>query len=138
MTFLFLFFSFWKSLKKLKKLELSPQNFRYGVLHLLHSVYCTLAIIMFRRGQNFLSHLAWSKIWLILGGLVTNELWSFFMKFCQKNLKWLAVLKFSVFLSRPLAPFQPKSSWNRPAACSLLTSADIDRNCTVTFCPALF
>ena len=32
-----IFFFFWKSLKKLKKLELSPQNFRYDVLHLLYS-----------------------------------------------------------------------------------------------------
>ena len=28
---------FWKSLKKLKKLELSPINSRYGVLHMLYS-----------------------------------------------------------------------------------------------------
>ena len=35
MTFIYIFF--WKSLKKLKKLELSPQNFRYDVLHLLYS-----------------------------------------------------------------------------------------------------
>ena len=34
---LIFFFSFWKSLKKLEKLELSPQNFRYDVLHLLYS-----------------------------------------------------------------------------------------------------
>ena len=33
----FFFYFVWKSLKKLKKLELSPQNFRYGVLHLLYS-----------------------------------------------------------------------------------------------------
>ena len=31
------FFFFWKSLKTLKKQELSPQNFRYDVLHLLYS-----------------------------------------------------------------------------------------------------
>ena len=37
MAFIFFFFFFWKSLKKLKKLELSPQNFRYDVLHLLYS-----------------------------------------------------------------------------------------------------
>ena len=37
MTFINFFFFFWKSLKKLKKLELSPRNFRYDVLHLLYS-----------------------------------------------------------------------------------------------------
>ena len=34
---LWFFFIIWKSLKNLKKLELSPQNFRYDVLHLLYS-----------------------------------------------------------------------------------------------------
>jgi hypothetical protein len=37
MAFIYTYFFFWKSLKKLKKLELSPQNFRYDVLHLLYS-----------------------------------------------------------------------------------------------------
>ena len=37
LCFCFSFYFVWKSLKKLKKLELSPQNFRYGVLHLLYS-----------------------------------------------------------------------------------------------------
>ena len=39
MAFIYIFFFFWKSLKKLKKLELSPLNSRYGVLHLLYSVF---------------------------------------------------------------------------------------------------
>ena len=34
---LYISFFFWKSLKKLKKLELSPLNSRYGVLHLIYS-----------------------------------------------------------------------------------------------------
>ena len=36
LLYLYIYF-FWKSLKNLKKLELSPQNFRYDVLHLLYS-----------------------------------------------------------------------------------------------------
>ena len=37
LLYIYIFF-FWKSLKKLKKLELSPQNFCYDVLHLLYLV----------------------------------------------------------------------------------------------------
>ena len=37
MAFIILFFFFWKSLKKFKKTELFPRNFRYDVLHLLYS-----------------------------------------------------------------------------------------------------
>ena len=36
LLYIYIFF-FWKSLKKLKKLELSPQKFLYDVLHLLYS-----------------------------------------------------------------------------------------------------
>ena len=39
MAFIIFFLFVWKSLKKLKKLELSPQKFRYGVLHLLYSAW---------------------------------------------------------------------------------------------------
>ena len=37
MALIIFLFLFWKSFKKLKKLELSPQNFLYDVLHLLYS-----------------------------------------------------------------------------------------------------
>ena len=37
LLYIYIFFFFWKSLEKLKKLELSPQKFRYDVLHLLYS-----------------------------------------------------------------------------------------------------
>ena len=37
MTFIYTYIFFWKSLKKLKKLELSLQNFRYDVLHPFYS-----------------------------------------------------------------------------------------------------
>ena len=42
-----IFFFFLKSLKKLKKLELSPQIFRYDVLHLLYSD-CMFVSFLFR------------------------------------------------------------------------------------------
>ena len=41
---LFIYLFFWKSLKNLKKLELSPQNFRYGVFHLLYSGFISNSI----------------------------------------------------------------------------------------------
>ena len=37
MAFIIFFFFFFKKLKKVKKLELSPQNFRYDVLYPLYS-----------------------------------------------------------------------------------------------------
>ena len=51
---LYIYIFFWKSLKKLKKLELSPLNSRYGVLHLLYSdgTSITMSVIIHLLSNN--------------------------------------------------------------------------------------
>ena len=73
-------------MEKLKKLELSPQNFRYDVLHLLYSVSMNLTTMCMiqvdRRGPTG-GHLVNCKLQIDIWNLTSHDLHGHVMAMCE-------------------------------------------------------
>ena len=72
---MYIYIFFWKSLKKLKKLELSPQNFHYDVLHLLY--LAPDQILVFGTGDLWPKWIQTDCIWVQAIPLIIRNLQRF-------------------------------------------------------------
>ena len=76
MALIIFFEKLWKTLKKLKKLNLSPQNSRYDVLHLLYSACAFTPPPLLWKMVGFLMVSVWNKtdIWAFISHKRTGKI----------------------------------------------------------------